>query len=740
MGYDLYNGESEGFEMLVDGYIDYAKEVISHRSFPDLRDGQKPVGRRVLYMVRKTAKGGGFYKCGTLVGRVMELHPHGDASIYGTMAAMTDGNGSLNVPLLEGNGMFGKVFSSDKPAAMRYTKAKLSANADDFFRDMEACEFIPSEEGEGEEPAVLPVRYPVCLINGTTGMAVSIATDVPSFNFHDVVNLTITGIKEGFENLDFKEDIIVPDFPSGGILVRDDAELAKIMKVGKGKIKVRAKVEIVGKEIHVKEVPYGRTVEGIIKSINKADIYGISGVRNTIGFNSDTLLVITCKSKKLVEDVLITLYRMRILQNTITSNMTFTMDGEPKILGVFDVLDEWVKWRRTVCQKKFKKLLDDIHGELETLSYFIRLISNNEWRDTYVDIVVHKSKKEGENYLRDIFDDITLEVCDWISKRSVSAFNNGGKYRERYDNLCQSKDEYNGYLDDIDGYIVSDLESLLDEKSGMFARKTEITNKDYRFSKIVDEIPEDDSYCCYILKKDGFLCKVRDDREFGVNDSEVYCKVNARANSVLVGFDNYGRVLRVYGVDIPFTGVGGNGTYLPKYFSVDDDLVQSYKYQIMYLTLLDGRKRYLLYKDGFLGVLDTSEFIGKTKVKVAFNGVDTRVKDRLLDVLDEDEMSDYIVVADDHGDSTKFGIIDLATYKERGRRTRTRVLKNKSNKYGEMNCTYYAVMGTMDVYKFMEDPNVYLGKMLPHSGDIIGDLDVFKEGRYFVEYEENNND
>ena len=135
----IYNGESSGFDMLVDGYIDYAKEVISGRSFPDLRDGLKPIGRRILYAIKNYTKNDtSFNKCATLVGKVMDIHPHGDASIYGSLAAMTDVNGSLNVPLLEGNGIFGRVYSTDKPAAMRYPKARLSKNADDFFRDMEA--------------------------------------------------------------------------------------------------------------------------------------------------------------------------------------------------------------------------------------------------------------------------------------------------------------------------------------------------------------------------------------------------------------------------------------------------------------------------------------------------------------------------------------------------------------------------------------------------------------------------
>ena len=725
----IYNGESSGFDMLVDGYIDYAKEVISGRSFPDLRDGLKPIGRRILYAIKNYTKNDtSFNKCATLVGKVMDIHPHGDASIYGSLAAMTDVNGSLNVPLLEGNGIFGRVYSTDKPAAMRYPKARLSKNADDFFRDMEACEFVMSEEGQGEEPVVLPVRYPICLINGTSGMAVSVATDVPSFNFADVIKLTMKGIKYGFDSLDFSGDIIVPDFPTGGILVRDDAELAKIMRVGKGKLKIRAKVDIVGKEIHVYEVPYGRTVEGIVKTINNSDIYGVVSARNTIGFNSDTLLVITCRSKRVVEDALLELYRKRILQNTVVSNMTFVEDEEPKILGVFDVLDEWVKWRRKVCTKRFQVLSENIRGELETLSYFIRLISNPEWRDTYVDRAVHQSKQVATLYLKEIFEGIPEDVCDWISGRSISAFNNGGKYSSRYNDLSARQKEYESYLKDIDAYILDDLQSLLDEKAGMFQRKTQVTTTDYRFSKIVVDELEDDSYCCYVLKKDGFLVKTRDGSNTGIPESDILLKVNARANSVLIGFDNYGRLLRVYGVDIPFTSYEGMGMYLPKYFGVDDLGNTGIEYKILYLSELDGKKRYLLYKDGCIGVLDTAEFVNKKKTKVNFEGVDTRVYDKLLDVVHEDDMSAYVMFADDNFNNTKFGLVSIESMVEKGRRSRTKVLKGDS---ANMNCGYYALMSEMQLYSFTTDPAFYLGRMKTYKqSNISGDLSLFREGKY----------
>lgn len=735
MSYGLYNGSSEGFEMLSDGYIDYAKEVIAKRSIPDLRDGLKPVGRRILYAIKTTIKGDNLSKCATLVGRVMELHPHGDSSVYGALCGMTDINGSLNVPLFIGQGEFGRVFSQDTPAAMRYTKAKLSPDAGDYFRDMEACELIQSEEGEGVEPVVLPVRYPSVLINGTTGMAVGVATEIPSFNFHDVVNLTINYLKDnsildkGMGNVT-TDDLIIPDFPTGGVLVRNDSELVKIMLTGRGKLNIRAKVDINGKEIIVKEVPYGRTVEGIIKAINGAEIQGVSDVIDTVGLQSDSLLKVICKSKKVVEEVLLELYRKRILQSTVNSNMLVIEDGVPNVIGVYDIIKRWVAWRRKICGVKLTKNLEGIQDELQTLDYFIRLISNDEWRDNYVDKAIHKNKKESSEYLHSIFDEmdgkpIPDDVCNWIHERSVSAFNNGGRYAKRFDELSTTSNHLKKFLEDIDQYIIDDLENLLKEKSGRFARKTQVTYKDYRFSVIKSDEIEDTSYCVYALKKDGFFCKMRDDASYNTDD--YLCVIPGKANSVLIGFDNYGRLLRVIGSEIAFTGA--NGIYLPKYFGVDAGSAENYR--ILYLGLLDGTKRMLLYKDGYIGFLDTSDFVDKKRIKVVNEGVDPHVFDRLLEVVEEKDFPKYVMFADDHNGKKKFGLVELSTVKEGSRKTRRKVLTGNSG----MQAAYYAMFNDpVELYKFNSSVARYFNRLRPFKENPeTTDMSMFKDGRYYIE-------
>lgn len=713
----LYNGSSEGFDELCGGYFDYAKEVIARRSVPDIRDGLKPVGRRIVYACSKQ-KGiqDSLIKCGTLVGRVMEIHPHGDSSIYQALCNMTDKYKGMNVPLFDGQGNLGKVHSVDTPAAMRYTKAKLSGVSKDYLRDISACKMISSEEGEGLEPEVLPVRFPSALVNGTTGMAVSVSTSIPSFNMLDVINLTQEYIKKGE-----CKTIITPDFPTGGVIVKDDSEITKIMHTGKGKLKLRAKVEINGKEILVKEVPYGKTVECILNAIDKSEIQGIQSVSDGAGSNSDNLIVILCKSMKVVENVLLQLYRHRILQTTFSSNMLFVEDNEPIITGVYGVIERWLIWRRKIVTIKFQKSLEGISNELLELDYFIRLIQNNEWRDTFTDKVIHTSKQEGKLYLKEIFNDIPDDVASWISDRALSAFNNGGKYLNRYSDLKELEKEYKGYIDNVDDYIYNDLEDLKRTRKEYFGRKTEETYYDYRFSKISDSEIEDDSFCVYTLYKDGFLTKTRSTDT--IEGKVVLNQISAQANSTLIGFDCYGRVLRVFGTDIPFTNYGANGEYLPRYFEAEG----FDEYRIMYMGLLDGTKRMLVYRDGFIGFLDTSEWLGKKKVKVVQRGVDVNVYNALLEVIEEKDYPEYLVVADDQ-DKVRFGVTRVEYIREASRKSRARVFSGNN-----LDIQYLAGMSYMELMQFMEDPFYYSDRLRPvGKREVYGDtVTIMKEGKYY---------
>lgn len=716
MNNEIYNGSSEGFSYLVDGYMDYSKEVIARRAIPDLRDGLKPVQRRILYSAKINDKKQ-FQKCATFVADAMKLHPHGDSSVYGAFTLMTSSNGSWNFPVFEGMGNLGKVYSSNPPAAYRYPKAKLHPNADEYFKEKDILNLVQSEEGEGVEPDVLYPTFPTVLVNGTAGIAVSVGTRIPSFNFHDVIDLTIKYIENG--KLGAISDIIYPDFPTGGVLVKTDSEVAKIMATGQGKLKIRAKVEIKGNEIVVTEVPFGKTFESIVKAVESADLKDVKTAMNLTGNDSNGKAVIVCKSKRAVEWVLLELYRKGILQSTFASNILVTNDGKPYILGVHSIIEEWVEFRRNVIIKKFDNELQKINSELTILDYFMRLIGNQEWRDTYVAKATKVSKKEADNYLHNIFEDIPEDVCDWINSRSINAFNNGGKYSKRYSELL----DYKAYCEEMhsnpDKYILKELRDLNNKNKGLYQRKTMISNTDYKFSKIVDsDVIEDTSPCVYTLTKEGFILKTRDI----IYIDDIFYQFKGQANSLLVGFDNFGRVLRISGSDIPYTGVGESGLYLPKVF--DASFEESYK--ILYMGICDGTTRMLVYRDGYVGFFDTSEWVDKKVVKVVSKGICTAVMDKLLEIYEEDEVPQCLLLADDTGKNIKLGIVNTKEIPMRSRTSRAKIFDGT-----DIDTHYIKGMSYLDVESYINNPNKYMDKLVRINDDtFIGDPSEMEDGKY----------
>jgi DNA gyrase subunit A len=714
----LYNGNSEGFAYVQDGYIDYAKEVISGRAIPDLRDGMKPVHRRILFAAHKNLGKGGFQKCAAFVSEALKLHPHGDGSVYGAFTLMTDRNGSWNMPVFAGMGNLGHVYSSAPAAAFRYPKAMLNGVSDEYFREYNVMDFVPAEEGVGMEPVVLYPTYPAVLVNGTSGIAVSVNTNIPAFNFGDVCDLVSKYINNGDLSV---TDIIYPDFPTGGVLVTRDSEVAKIMATGEGKLKVRAKVEINGKEIVVTEVPFGKTFESIKRAAEESEIQGISTVMNLTDLNSDGQVVISCKSKKIVEYVLMELYRKNILQNTYSSRILVTMDGKPMMLGVHGIIKKWTEWRMSVLRKKFQKELDGIADELLTLGYFNRLISNPEWRDTYVDKATKKSRAEADFFLRTIFPDIPADVCTWINGRAISAFNNGGRYQNRYADLTKLQETHKDNLAHPEKYILAEMARLKKEMAGQYDRKTIISNTDYRFSKVSDtEEVEDDSYCIYTIRKDGYIMKTREPVD--IDKKLVIRAFEGAANSVLIGFDNFGRLLRISGTEIPFTGYGEEGAYLPKLFEATFERT----YKVLYMGVLDGKRRMLVYRDGFIGFLDTSEFLGKKVVRYVSNGVPACVRGLLMEVYEQDEVPNCLIFAEQRGEKLKLGVVDTANIPERSRTSRAKVFAGTG-----INTQYIRGADYMGIRTYLRDPDKFLGALKKATvADFLGDPAEMEDGFY----------
>lgn len=344
-------------------YIDYAMSVIVGRALPDVRDGLKPVHRRILYGMSQlgVTPDKPFKKSARIVGEVMgKYHPHGDSSIYYAMVRMAQ-DFSIRYMLVDGHGNFGSV-DGDGAAAMRYTEARMTPFALQMLRDIEkeTVDFMPNFDEEEQEPVVLPSRFPNLLVNGSNGIAVGMATSIPPHNLRDVIDATILLIdKEDATVDDLIKIVKAPDFPTGAhILGRQGARQA--YKTGTGKVQVRAKCEIEetkgGKyQIIVSEIPYqvnkSRLIEKIAELVKEKRVDGISAIRDESN-RKGMRIVIELKRDANPQITLNRLYKHTQLQFSYSMIMLALVDGEPKILNLYEILSEYLNFQKEIITRR----------------------------------------------------------------------------------------------------------------------------------------------------------------------------------------------------------------------------------------------------------------------------------------------------------------------------------------------------------------------------------------------------
>ncbi len=381
-------------EVLKNNFMPYAMSVIVSRAIPEI-DGLKPSHRKILYtMYEMGLLNGARTKSANVAARTMLLNPHGDASAYEAAVRLTQHNDTLLTPLIDGKGNFGKHYSRDMAyAASRYTEMKLMPVAAEFFKSIKknTVDFVDNYDSTRKEPVLLPVTFPNILANPTEGIAVGMASSIPSFNLIELCDATIMRIQH--PKKDIAEVMPGPDFTTGGMLLLDTEAMAEIYRTGKGSVTLRAKytVDTKARIIEVNEIPYSTTAEaiidGIIALIKQGKVTEISDVRNEIGLHGFRL-AIDYKRGVDPDALMKKLYRLSKLQDTYSCNMTVLIDGHPKLLGVNEILDQWIKWRRTCVvrelyydyQRKAKELhlLEGLAKVLLDIDKAIRIIRRTE--------------------------------------------------------------------------------------------------------------------------------------------------------------------------------------------------------------------------------------------------------------------------------------------------------------------------------------------------------------------------
>ena len=358
-------------ETLETNYMPYAMSVIMSRAIPEI-DGLKPSHRKLLYTMYKMGLlNGARVKSANIVGRTMQLNPHGDAAIYETMVRLSRGNESLLHPYIDSKGNFGKSYSKNMAyAASRYTEAKLETISSELFRDIDkdTVDFVDNYDATMQEPTLLPVTFPSILVNSNTGIAVGMASSICSFNLREICETTIGLIKD--KDFDITETLKAPDFIGGGKIVYDHNQMNEIFRTGRGGFKVRAKYEYdkANNCIDITEIPPTTTAEAIIdKVIEKVKANAIREISDIRDETDKKGLKITIDLKRGtdVEKLMQKLYKMTTLEDTFSCNFNVLIAGVPQVLGVRDLLTEWIAFRTECVNRRvffdLTKAKDKLH-------------------------------------------------------------------------------------------------------------------------------------------------------------------------------------------------------------------------------------------------------------------------------------------------------------------------------------------------------------------------------------------
>src|SRR5262245_5500963 len=346
-------------------YLDYAMSVIVGRALPDVRDGLKPVHRRVLYAMRELGNdwNKAYKKSARVVGDVIgKYHPHGDSAVYDTIVRMAQPF-SMRYLLVDGQGNFGSV-DGDMPAAMRYTEVRMSRIAHELLADIDkdTVDFVPNYDESEHEPSVLPARVPNLLINGQTGIAVGMATNIPPHNLTEIVNACLAILDDANLTLaGLMKHVPGPDFPAAGI-INGAQENATAYRTGRGRLSIRARThtEEIGKNgdrqaIIVTELPYqvnkARLLERIADLVRGKNIDGISELRDESD-KDGMRVVIELKRGEIADIVLNNLYAQTPMETVFGMNMVALQDGQPKLLGLREMLDAFLRHRREVITRR----------------------------------------------------------------------------------------------------------------------------------------------------------------------------------------------------------------------------------------------------------------------------------------------------------------------------------------------------------------------------------------------------
>lgn len=655
-------------------YIDYAMSVIVGRALPDVRDGLKPVHRRILYSMQGLGltPDKGYRKCARIVGEVLgKYHPHGDTSVYDALVRMAQ-DFSMRYMTVDGHGNFGSV-DGDGAAAMRYTEAKMNKIAVEMLRDINknTVDFMPNFDGEEQEPVVLPSRFPNLLVNGSSGIAVGMATNIPPHNLGEIIDGTIMVIDDpNVTVLDLMTRIKGPDFPTGATIM-GKAGIRAAYETGRGRIVVRADAEIEEEngrhKIVVTEIPYqvnkAKLIENIADLVKDKKITGISDLRDESD-REGMRIVIELKKDANPNIVLNLLYKHTKLQDTFGVIMLALVNNEPKILNLKQILDNYIDFQKEVITRRTIFELNKAEARAHILEGLKIALDNI---DEVINII--RSSKTGE-----IAKNTLMERFNLSEKQSIAILEmklrrltglERDKIEEEYEELMRQIEYLNSILESEEKLLGVIKDELLEIKAKYSDdRRTKI-------EKVLNEIDIEDliqeEEVVITLTNSGYIKRISADtysaqRRGGKGIQAMSTKEDDFVEHIMVTsthsdvlfFTNKGRVYKLRSYEIPDAGRQAKGTNLINLIAIEpEEKIQTV------LTVTDKKKEGFLFmgtKQGIVKKTPISEF--KNLRKNGLIAISLKDGDELLKVKNTYGDANIMVVTQ-NGYAVKFNEQDV---------------------------------------------------------------------------------
>ena len=618
--------ETDIVRTLEENYMPYAMSVIVSRALPEI-DGFKPSHRKLLYTMYKMGLlNGARTKSANIVGQTMRLNPHGDAAIYETMVRLARGNEALLHPYVDSKGNFGKAYSRDMAyAASRYTEAKLDSISAELFSDIDkdAVDMVPNYDNTMTEPSLFPVRFPAILVNSNFGLAVSMASNICSFNLAEICETTVALIKNPEHNA--LSTLKGPDFPGGGYIVYDEAEMEKIYKTGLGAVKIRAKYSFDkdARCIEVTQIPPTTTVEAIIDKVvelvKDGKVKEISDVRDETDL-SGLRLAFDLKKGYDPDAVMQKLFKLTPLQENFNCNFNVLIAGTPRVMGVYEILSEWTEFRRQCVKRRIyfdlgkKKeklhLLTGLKKILLDIDYAIQLIRETEEEAEVVpNLMIGFGIDEAQaEYVAEI--KLRHINREYILKRT-----------EETDQLARDIAEMEEVLNSpkkIDKVIIDELNEVAKKYSQ--PRRTQFLYDVAEDVEIEEEQPEGYPVNVFFTREGYFKqitpksLRMSSEQKLKEND-EVIFTAEVSSNSELLFFTDQFRCYKSRCADFPETKASVMGDYVSAKLGMEDGETP------IYMAVTESFKEMLVifFKNGKCAKIPLSSFETKTKRKVLLN-------------------------------------------------------------------------------------------------------------------------